>query len=85
MPWINSILYYTVLWLVPQGEGMPQHRPTEAPPSPMPYRASTKHIPGFFFIKCNRKWKQRTRNWGWRSLGSSITPDKRSFLWLEQF
>jgi hypothetical protein len=34
MPWINSILYHTFLWLVSQGEGMPWHEPTEARPSP---------------------------------------------------
>lgn len=32
------------------GEGMPQHGPTEAPPSTSPYGTSTKHIPGFFFL-----------------------------------
>jgi hypothetical protein len=36
MSWINSTLYYTVLWLVPQGEGMSQHGPTEAPSSSTP-------------------------------------------------
>ena len=34
-----------MVWLVPHGEGMPQHGPAEAPPSPTPYHASTKHIP----------------------------------------
>jgi hypothetical protein len=38
------------MWLVPQGEGMPQHGSTEAPPSPTPYLTSTQHIPVFFFF-----------------------------------
>ena len=44
-----SILYH----IVPQGEGMPQHGPSEAPPSPAPYCSSIKHSPFlfFFFIK----------------------------------
>jgi hypothetical protein len=37
MPWINSILHYTILWLVPQGEGMPQHGLPETSPSPIPH------------------------------------------------
>jgi hypothetical protein len=55
MTQINSILYYTILaWLVLQGEGMTQHGPAEAPPSPIPYCISTKHISAFFiFIKHN--------------------------------
>jgi hypothetical protein len=35
MPWVNSILYYTLVWLVPQSEGISQHGPTKAPPSPL--------------------------------------------------
>jgi hypothetical protein len=37
------------VWLVPQGEGTPQHGPSEAPPCPL-HCASTKHIPGFLFF-----------------------------------
>jgi hypothetical protein len=45
---LYSILYH--LWLVPQGEGMPQHRPLEAPPHPKPYYTSTKHILSLFIF-----------------------------------
>ena len=38
--------------VVPQGEGMPQHGPTEAAPSPTPYPTSTKDNPSLF-IKHN--------------------------------
>jgi hypothetical protein len=50
MPWINFILYYTVLWLVTQWGGMPQHGPSEAPPSPTAYLTSTRHILSPFII-----------------------------------
>jgi hypothetical protein len=39
-----------VAWLVPQREGMPQHGPSEAPPSPTLYQTSTKQIPSFSFF-----------------------------------
>ena len=42
MAWINSILDYTIVWLVPQGEGMAQHGPTEVPSAPIPDNTSTK-------------------------------------------
>jgi hypothetical protein len=48
MPWINSILYYTFLWLVPQGEGMPW--PTETSSSSIPHRPSIEHIPYLFIF-----------------------------------
>ena len=32
MPWINSILYYTIVWLDPQGEQMSQHGCLTTPP-----------------------------------------------------
>jgi hypothetical protein len=44
MPRINSILYYTVMWLVPHGEGMPQHGPTETPLSTIPHHTPTELI-----------------------------------------
>jgi hypothetical protein len=44
MPWINSILYYTVVWLVPEGEGMPWHGPSETPSSPTPPHTPIEHI-----------------------------------------
>lgn len=53
MCWINSILYYT-MWLVPQGEGMPQHGPTEAHPFPIPDYTSTKTHSFSIFIKHNK-------------------------------
>jgi hypothetical protein len=37
IPWINSVLYYTIIWLVPQREGIPQHGPAETSPSPIPH------------------------------------------------
>jgi hypothetical protein len=50
MPWINSFLYYSIVWLVPQGEGIPQHGPTEAPLSSTPYLASIKHLWSLLFF-----------------------------------
>ena len=38
MPWINSILYYIIVWLVSQWEGMPGHRPVEARSFPTPHQ-----------------------------------------------
>jgi hypothetical protein len=48
MSWINSILYYTIVWLVPQEEGMPQ--PAEAPPFPIPHYTSIEHIPPLYLF-----------------------------------
>jgi hypothetical protein len=50
MPWINSILYCTIMWLIPQGEGMPQHGPTEVPPSPTPDHTPTEHSLSLIFL-----------------------------------
>ena len=47
-PPLYSILYHRVAG--PSGEGIPQHGPTEAPPSPTPY-CTFKHIPSFSFCK----------------------------------
>ena len=45
-----SILYH--LWLVPQGEGMPQHGPAVIPPSPTSHHTPIEHIliPLYLFI-----------------------------------
>jgi hypothetical protein len=45
---LYSILYCLVAGTL--GEGMPEYGPAEAPPSPTPYCASTKHIPPFSFL-----------------------------------
>lgn len=51
---LYTILYYTTMWMVDQGEGMSQHEPAEAPPSPTAPRASTKHISDpYLLIKYN--------------------------------
>ena len=50
MPWINSILYYTVVWLVSQGEGMPWHGPAETSPSPTLHLHPVEHISSFFIF-----------------------------------
>jgi hypothetical protein len=51
MPLINSILYYTVVvWLIPQGKGVPQHWPAEAPCSPTPHHIFIKHTYLFIFL-----------------------------------
>jgi hypothetical protein len=53
--------FYSILYLQMAGtsewEGMPLHGPTEALPSPTPYRASTKHTPSFLsFYKTQQCW-----------------------------
>jgi hypothetical protein len=45
-----SILYYTIIWLVPQGEGMPQHGPAETSSSPIPDYTPIEHIPLLFIF-----------------------------------
>jgi hypothetical protein len=55
MPRINSILFYTILWLVPQEEGMSQHEPLEATLYPILDYTSTKtySLSPYLFIKHN--------------------------------
>jgi hypothetical protein len=68
MPWINSPPYYTVLWLVPQGEGMPQHEPAEAPPSTSSYLTLPyTSLASFPFYKT-----QQMETSSWASLWESI-------------
>jgi hypothetical protein len=52
VPCINSILYYTFMWLVPQGEGMPQHGPIEAPlPPHLTAHSPDIFLPSFIFLQ----------------------------------
>jgi len=51
MTWINSIPYYMVLWLVPQGEGIPQHGPGPQR-HPIPLHLTT-HPPNIFALPLN--------------------------------
>jgi hypothetical protein len=50
MPWVNSILYYTVLLLVSQGERMPWHGPAKTSASPAPHHTTIEHIFLYLFI-----------------------------------
>jgi hypothetical protein len=43
-PWINSILYYTIMWLIPQEERMPWLGSTETTPYPIPHHTPIEHI-----------------------------------------
>ena len=51
MPWINSVLYYTIMWLVPRGKGMSRHRPIETPLSPIPHHTPIEPILSLSFYK----------------------------------
>jgi hypothetical protein len=53
MPWIDSILYYIILWLVPQGEGMPRHGPAETSPHPHTSPHPIEHIPISLYLFIN--------------------------------
>ena len=81
MPWINSIVYYTILCLVPQGEEMPLHGPAETTSSPIPHHTSIELISSLFVYLWTHQWRsiycRKESSQKWLSPSRTIAPPHR--------
>jgi hypothetical protein len=86
--WINFILYYTSMWLVPQGEGMPRHGPPGTPllPHTLPHIHQNIFLLSFYKYNMGDTWLLlKTPASPHQCLALSILPSSQShafFLWL---